>query len=80
MTHIHKIETSELIHDYLEYYMDIARLELALLMPEYYHPEHVSDRLDGNKDIVKVIARELASRGDTSLFDRHDLVLGGFSM
>ena len=72
---ISEMPTSELVHNYLESYMDIARCELAvrLDMP-------ASDRLIANGAIVTAIAIELARRGDTTLFDRRDIILGAFQL
>jgi len=75
---IHDITTDELVHDYLESYMDIARCELAMLLPEYSSTK-VQDRLVANKDIAYVILNELNNRRDTSLFNRREMVLGKFS-
>ena len=76
---IHEIPTNELIRDYLESYMDMARCELAMLLPSYVSSK-IQDRLDGNKSIVVVILHELSNREDVSLFDRREIVLGGFSV
>ena len=73
---ISEIPTSELVHDYLESYMDIARCELAVLLPDY----DAQMRLDGNKRIARVILKELGKRGDTTLFDRREIILGKFSL
>ena len=78
MSDINQIPTAELVHDYLESYMDIARLELTMrLEPE--PSMKVEKRLRGNRRIVRVIVNELARRGDTTLYDRRELVLGEFS-
>ena len=82
MADIAHITTRELVHDYLESYMDIARCELALLYPYSSvsnNHEKLTDRLNANKDIVLIIARELRNREDTSLFDERELILGEFS-
>ncbi len=75
---IKQIPTSELVHDYLESYMDIARLELAMYYREYSHAS-VVNRLAVNKKIANKIVEELARRDDKSLFDRRELILGEFS-
>ena len=76
MSDIAKIPTSELVHDYLESYMDIARLELTMRLEPSMK---VEKRLRANRRIVRVIVNELARRGDTTLYDRRELVLGEFS-
>ena len=76
MSDIATIPTGQLVHDYLESYMDIARLELAMRLEPSMK---VEKRLRGNRRIVRVIVNELARRGDTTLYDRRELVLGEFS-
>ena len=75
------ITTGELVHDYLESYMDIARCELALLYPDSVVNNHetMTDRLNSNKHIVLTIVHELSTRKDTTLFDRRELILGTFT-
>lgn len=76
------ITDRELVHDYLESYMDIARCELALLYPyssASNNHEKLTDRLNSNKNIVGIIVRELAARKDTSLFDEREMILGVFT-
>ena len=75
------ISTRELVHDYLESYMDIARCELFLNQPDIPSKEYqeVHDRMTENRRIVPVVLRELVARGDTSLFDERTLILGRFS-
>ena len=78
---IASIPNRELVHDYFESYMDIARCELALCYPDTMNNNHekLTDRLNGNKDIVGVIMRELCSRGNTSVFDEREFILGEFT-
>ena len=78
MADISKIQTRQLVHDYLESYMDIARCELATRLLDYDSPD-VRERLSVNRGIVDVIVTELARREDKSLFVRRELVLGEFS-
>ena len=81
MSRIAQIPTSELVHDYLESYMDIARCELALRYPDSVVNRHadIRQRLEANQGIVYIIVAELAERKDTSLFDERELILGRFS-
>ena len=79
MMGVQEIPTSELVHDYLESYLDMARCELAVLLPAYKSSE-VQHRLDGNRTIVSTILKELNNRNDATLFDRRDLILGKFSI
>ena len=82
MADISKIPTSQLVHDYLESYMDIARCELALLYPDSTTNSHIDIqfRLDANRGIVDVIAHELCNRENFGVFDRRELILGEFSV
>ena len=76
------ITNRELVHDYFESYMDIARCELALLYPYSSvsnNHEKLTDRLNANQDIVLIIRRELRNRKDTSLFEERELILGAFT-
>ena len=82
MSDIAKIPTGQLVHDYLESYMDIARCELALIYSSGDPKREVDKlrrRLDGNRRIVVTILAELSTRGDMSLFDERELILGRFS-
>jgi hypothetical protein len=82
MSDLSNISTRELAKDYFESYMDIARCELALLYSdtETNNHEKLTDRLNGNKDIVLIIRRELHNRDDMSVYAERQFVLGAFSL
>jgi len=79
MAEISNISTDELIKDYLESYMDMARCELAKQLPEFNHDES-HKRSRANRMIVSVIVEELANRHSTELFDERHIILGAFSI